>query len=106
MQDCRQGCQCQPGFYRSQDGRCVDADTCIGTYGIDASSENDTEVNNDDGASTKSDTSPVPPSCGENERYTTCASSTCFEESCADVLYPQSEPKNCTKVSICMGTSS
>ena len=35
--------------------------------------------------------------CGEHERYTNCASSSCFEESCVDVLFPIPGPKKCTK---------
>mmetsp|Transcript_7032 Transcript_7032/g.10291 ORF Transcript_7032/g.10291 Transcript_7032/m.10291 type:complete len:237 (-) Transcript_7032:91-801(-) len=35
--------------------------------------------------------------CGPNERYTTCASSTCFEETCNDILLPESLHKICTK---------
>ena len=26
--DCKSGCQCKPGYYRNQDGRCVDEVTC------------------------------------------------------------------------------
>ena len=33
----------------------------------------------------------------KNERYTTCASSTCFEESCADVLFAKPTIKKCTR---------
>jgi hypothetical protein len=39
-----------------------------------------------------------PESCGLNERYTNCASSTCFEERCReDVLYPIPGFKRCTR---------
>ncbi len=39
------------------------------------------------------------PSCGVNERYTTCASSTCFEDTCYDILYYRPRSVMCTKVS-------
>ncbi len=35
--------------------------------------------------------------CGENEKYTKCSSSTCFEETCKDVLFPRPGPKMCTR---------
>lgn len=37
------------------------------------------------------------PPCGENERFTECASSTCFEETCDEIRHPTSKPKRCTK---------
>ncbi len=46
----------------------------------------------------------MPPSCGENERYTTCTSSTCFEDTCADILDPQPGPKKCTMVRVHLKT--
>lgn len=35
--------------------------------------------------------------CDENEVYTNCASSTCFEETCVDVLFPKPGLKKCTR---------
>lgn len=36
-------------------------------------------------------------SCGINEQFTECSSSTCFEETCKDVRSPRTEPRKCTK---------
>ncbi len=35
--------------------------------------------------------------CSENEEYTNCASSTCFEETCVDVAFAHPMMKRCTK---------
>ena len=35
--------------------------------------------------------------CGANEVYTKCTSSSCFEESCSDVLFAEPRIKKCTK---------
>jgi hypothetical protein len=35
--------------------------------------------------------------CGKNEQFTNCASSSCFEESCQDVLFAKPMLKKCTR---------
>lgn len=50
------------------------------------------------GGGVNSDQERQEPTCsGDNERYTSCASSTCFEETCADIVIPTPNRKRCSK---------